>query len=271
MPPVKGFSGFYSGKDIIFDTDEEDRESPHIYMPLMNTSFENSYGKPWVGKSFWTPKIYQERNPKLRLPAELPPIDDHPFEAIMLDITIRSKGHQYDRLATIWIDDTEIMRLSTPEPTDEGVVSYISKDLSPYGALFKHDPNKCLPSLFSTWEISSLTYMMHPSTSPSMHTFTDQTRQSPSPKFIITKTWTAYPPWLNKPSPSARHEARQEASQVPGPSQAKRRGRTSVYPKLPKEPFLQWPLPARLMRSFGGHMYRSLPLDTSTALRSSLV
>lgn len=41
----------------------------------------------------------------------------------------------------MWIDDTEIMRLSTAEPTDQGIVSYITKDLTQYVSVFKDTPN----------------------------------------------------------------------------------------------------------------------------------
>lgn len=41
----------------------------------------------------------------------------------------------------MWIDDTEIMRLSTAEPTYQGIVSYITKDLTQYVPAFKDTSN----------------------------------------------------------------------------------------------------------------------------------
>lgn len=49
MPPIKTASGVYSGKDLIL-RDKEGETSSTLHIRLMDESFANSYGKPFIGK-----------------------------------------------------------------------------------------------------------------------------------------------------------------------------------------------------------------------------
>ncbi|KAL0956183.1 hypothetical protein HGRIS_002343 [Hohenbuehelia grisea] len=58
------------------------------------------------------------------------------WAAISLNLTVYSKGTQYDRLSAIYLAHTEIWRSSSAEPTKTGTVWTTLKDVSHYTALF---------------------------------------------------------------------------------------------------------------------------------------
>lgn len=64
----------------------------------------------------------------------------------MLNFTVTSKGRQFDRLALMYLNDTEVFRTSTAEPTLNGIVWTYSKDMSALMPLFK-EPQKVIFSL----------------------------------------------------------------------------------------------------------------------------
>jgi Peptide N-acetyl-beta-D-glucosaminyl asparaginase amidase A. len=50
---------------------------------------------------------------------------------------VSSRGRQYDRLALMYLGDTEVFRTSTAEPTSTGIVWTYVKEMSQYNALWK--------------------------------------------------------------------------------------------------------------------------------------
>jgi hypothetical protein len=78
--------------------------------------FSFSYGQPFVG---WY-------NPP-----------DCSFNRITFNFTVTSAGRQFDRLGLMFLDDTEVFRTSTAEPTQSGIIWSYIKDMSGYLALFK--------------------------------------------------------------------------------------------------------------------------------------
>lgn len=68
---------------------------------LMVHTFAYSYGQPFVGQ-------YN------------PPACD--FNRVAINFTVTSAGRQYDRLALMFFNDTEIWRTSTAEPTQNGII-----------------------------------------------------------------------------------------------------------------------------------------------------
>ncbi|ORY10896.1 peptide N-acetyl-beta-D-glucosaminyl asparaginase amidase A-domain-containing protein [Clohesyomyces aquaticus] len=89
---------------------------------LMVHTFGWSYGMPFLGD-------YS------------PPNCD--FNRVTFNFTVTSAGRQYDRLALMFFNDTEIWRTSTAEPTQGGIVWTYIKDMSHYLALFKN-PQKII-------------------------------------------------------------------------------------------------------------------------------
>ena len=59
------------------------------------------------------------------------------FDTVRMNLTVTSKGRQYDRLAFMYLGDTEVFRTSTAEPTKDGIVWTYIKDMSAYNALWK--------------------------------------------------------------------------------------------------------------------------------------
>ncbi|KAF4625881.1 hypothetical protein G7Y89_g12283 [Cudoniella acicularis] len=78
---------------------------------LMEHSFGFSYGIPFVGN--YTP-------PKCK------------FNRVVMNFTVTSKGRQYDRLAIMYFNDTEVWRTSTAEPTANGIRWEYVKDMTEY-------------------------------------------------------------------------------------------------------------------------------------------
>jgi hypothetical protein len=91
-------------------------------MVLMEHSFANSYGQPFVGN--YTP----------------PECD---FTNVEIEFTAKARGRQFDRLALMFLGDVEVWRLSTAEPTASGIVFRYTKDMTPYVSLF-NSPQKII-------------------------------------------------------------------------------------------------------------------------------
>lgn len=89
---------------------------------LMEHSFANSYGKPFIGN-------YK------------PPSCD--FTNVEIGFTAKARGRQFDRLAVMFLGDIEVWRLSTAEPTRSGIVFRYSKDMTPYLSLWTN-PQKII-------------------------------------------------------------------------------------------------------------------------------
>ena len=83
---------------------------------LMEYTFARSYGQPFIGQ-------YNPPNCS--------------FNRVTINLTVTSAGRQFDRLALMFLDDTEVFRTSTAEPTQNGIIWSYVKDMSSYLALFK--------------------------------------------------------------------------------------------------------------------------------------
>jgi hypothetical protein len=60
---------------------------------------------------------------------------------VTIEFTVTSAGRQFDRLALMYLDDIEVWRTSTAEPTANGIIWSYTKDQSPYLSLYK-SPHK---------------------------------------------------------------------------------------------------------------------------------
>ncbi|KAI9607568.1 hypothetical protein KEM48_001517 [Puccinia striiformis f. sp. tritici PST-130] len=83
---------------------------------LLEYTFANSYGSP-------ANTIY------------LPPTDCGPpgdWASVIFNLTTTSIGRQYDRLGRLYLNDIEIWRTSTAEPTPTGIVWTMTRDVSKY-------------------------------------------------------------------------------------------------------------------------------------------
>ncbi|KAF2441727.1 hypothetical protein P171DRAFT_523668 [Karstenula rhodostoma CBS 690.94] len=89
---------------------------------LMVHEFAYSYGIPFVGN--YTPPECE-------------------FNRITINFTVTSAGRQFDRLALMYFNDTEVWRTSTAEPTQNGIIWSYVKDMSNYLSLFQ-EPQKII-------------------------------------------------------------------------------------------------------------------------------
>ncbi|KAF2872521.1 peptide N-acetyl-beta-D-glucosaminyl asparaginase amidase A-domain-containing protein [Massariosphaeria phaeospora] len=123
IPSIPGVNG------VVFDgltpsSGTALKVSPPVYSPeqsscqqtLMVHTFGWSYGKPFVSRY----------NPP-----------ECKFNRVTFNFTVTSAGRQFDRLALMFFNDTEIFRTSTAEPTPHGIIWTYVKDMSNYVALFK--------------------------------------------------------------------------------------------------------------------------------------
>ncbi|SCW03226.1 LAFE_0G05776g1_1 [Lachancea fermentati] len=91
---------------------------PLYSQKLLKHSFGDSWGKPAV--------------------VEFEPYKDASYNKIILELVTRVSGRQFDRLLHVFLDDINVWRSSTVEPTgdDNVVVSESIKDVSQYLSLF---------------------------------------------------------------------------------------------------------------------------------------
>lgn len=87
---------------------------------LVDYEFANSYGEPFVG--FYSP----------------PPANCS-FTTTIFNLSVKSQGQQYDRLATLFLGDVEIWRTSTAMPIAEGIYWNFQKDMSIFDTLLREE------------------------------------------------------------------------------------------------------------------------------------
>ncbi|WP_052434391.1 peptide-N4-asparagine amidase [Streptacidiphilus melanogenes] len=67
-----------------------------------------------------------------------PPADcPGPWSKVVLNWSGSVQGRQYDRLAGVWIGGAEVLRTSTPEPTQQGISWSLEKDVSAFIPLLR--------------------------------------------------------------------------------------------------------------------------------------
>ncbi|KAI1816641.1 peptide N-acetyl-beta-D-glucosaminyl asparaginase amidase A-domain-containing protein [Poronia punctata] len=101
-----------------------DLQTPKCHQTLFTHSFSNSYGSPYIG--IYTP----------------PPPEKCTYDTTIFNLSIVSQGRQYDRLATLWLDDVEIWRTSTAMPTQEGITWSFQKDVTIWDVLLRDQKKK---------------------------------------------------------------------------------------------------------------------------------
>ena len=65
------------------------------------------------------------------------------FNRVTMNFTVASRGRQFDRLALMYLGDTEVWRTSTAEPTTNGIVWTYVKEMQQYNALWQ-EPQKLI-------------------------------------------------------------------------------------------------------------------------------
>ncbi|KJK76022.1 hypothetical protein H634G_08779 [Metarhizium anisopliae BRIP 53293] len=123
--PVLSSDGIVDGNEIL-DSYPGSVPPKACKIQLMDHVFGNSYGQPFV--SDYTP----------------PDETKCPFNRVVMNFTVVSEGHQFDRLAIMWLGDTEVWRTSTAEPTAHPGISWTYwKDMTTYLSIWKR-PQKLI-------------------------------------------------------------------------------------------------------------------------------
>lgn len=94
-------------------------DDPVCRQTIVQYTFANSYGSPYVG-------------------TYAPPAGCN-FTTTILNLTVTSQGRQYDRLALLFLGDTEVWRTSTAMPLQSGIQWTYQKDVSVFHTLFTQD------------------------------------------------------------------------------------------------------------------------------------
>ncbi|POS74879.1 hypothetical protein DHEL01_v206723 [Diaporthe helianthi] len=111
--------GFRDISTILPGLGEEDCQ-----VTIAVNTFSNSFGRPFVGN--YTP------------PACLAD-----SSTAIMNLTVQSHGRQFDRLAIVYLGDTEVFRTSTEEPNRRGISYTYMKDMSQYMAMWRQ-PQKVI-------------------------------------------------------------------------------------------------------------------------------
>ncbi|KAF3920353.1 hypothetical protein ABW20_dc0101579 [Dactylellina cionopaga] len=70
-----------------------------------------------------------------------PPPESCEWNTVYFHLHTTSRGRQYDRLAFLFFNDTELWRTSTAEPTANGIYFTYTKDLTHFSTLLRQDGN----------------------------------------------------------------------------------------------------------------------------------
>jgi hypothetical protein len=73
-----------------------------------------------------------------------PPPSEGPWSRIILDFSASEEGTQFDRYGAFWLGGVELLRTTTAEPTPEGIVWAVEKDVTAYASLFAAPLNASL-------------------------------------------------------------------------------------------------------------------------------
>ncbi|KAI0202514.1 peptide N-acetyl-beta-D-glucosaminyl asparaginase amidase A-domain-containing protein [Astrocystis sublimbata] len=102
-----------------------DLSKPACRQHVFTHDFGNSYGSPYVG--YYNPPCNCD------------------YTTTIFNLSVVSKGRQYDRLATLWLGDVEVWRTSTAMPTQTGIHWSFQKDMTIWDTLLRsHDPQKII-------------------------------------------------------------------------------------------------------------------------------
>ncbi|KAF2966268.1 hypothetical protein GQX73_g7305 [Xylaria multiplex] len=102
-----------------------DLRTPTCRQHVFTHDFGNSYGSPYVG--YYVP-------PR-----------DCVYTTTIFNLSVTSRGRQYDRLATLWLGDVEVWRTSTAMPTQTGIHWSFQKDMTIWDTLLRsQDPPKII-------------------------------------------------------------------------------------------------------------------------------
>ncbi|XP_021769483.1 peptide-N4-(N-acetyl-beta-glucosaminyl)asparagine amidase A [Chenopodium quinoa] len=93
---------------------------PECTLSLLNNSFAYTYNQPPY-TVLYSP------------PAVCPP----PWSHVVLQLSGEVSGDQYDRIAGVWLSGVEILRTSTPEPSENGTFWNVDKDVTRYSSVLE--------------------------------------------------------------------------------------------------------------------------------------
>ncbi|PLW52336.1 hypothetical protein PCASD_00113 [Puccinia coronata f. sp. avenae] len=88
-------------------------------MVILEHTFSNSYGKP-ANASYSPPNECGEPGS---------------WASVIFNLTTTSIGAQYDRIGMLYLNDIEVWRTSTAEPTPQGIIWTVTRDMSKYTPL----------------------------------------------------------------------------------------------------------------------------------------
>ncbi|KAG8380854.1 hypothetical protein BUALT_Bualt06G0059800 [Buddleja alternifolia] len=95
-----------------------DSLTPSCTLPLLSHTFANTINLPPITANYSPPS-------------------NCTWSRAVLHLSGASNGSQYDRIAAVWLAGAEILRTSTPEPTDDGIFWNVRKDITKYSSILR--------------------------------------------------------------------------------------------------------------------------------------
>lgn len=132
------------GSTVVVDAPDSEARKGSCTVLLMEHVFAWSYGMPFIGKVLSALNMSIE-DPLIGtsiLGNYTPPSCE--FNRVVMNFTVVSQGRQFDRLALMYMGDTEVWRTSTAEPTQPPGIRWVyMKDMTEYLYFWKQ-PQKII-------------------------------------------------------------------------------------------------------------------------------
>ncbi|KAL6876386.1 hypothetical protein ACP4OV_012958 [Aristida adscensionis] len=126
--------------------------APSCVVPVLSYSFAHTYGAP-PAEAAYAP------------PAACP----GPWPLVVLSFAAACAGDQYDRVAAVWLDGTELLRTTTAEPTPDGIRWTVRKDVTRYSSLLRSPPHGVLSVMLENVVNDQYTGVYHVNVSLEFH------------------------------------------------------------------------------------------------------
>ena len=101
-----------------------EEESSSCKITLFHNASLNTYST--VSRFPYSPTCSSFSNPK--------PTN---WDRVVLKIEGRVSGVQFDRVGSLWFNGVELLRMTTPEPTESGIVWKVERDVTSYATIFR--------------------------------------------------------------------------------------------------------------------------------------
>ncbi|PIA37527.1 hypothetical protein AQUCO_03000240v1 [Aquilegia coerulea] len=120
----------------LYSTSSSSSSSSHLPDHFFKSTLQQNASLPTEYLEVTKPLSFNDIKPSSSTLYSPPSDCPDSWTHIVLEFYATCKGEQYDRIVGIWLDGVEILRTSTPEPTESGIFWNVRKDVTRYSSLF---------------------------------------------------------------------------------------------------------------------------------------